>query len=393
MGDRQVWRHFDYLSFSVMLVLSGLGLLLVTSATQAIAPPHHPLYYTVRQVLWIALGLGVLFVTTAVPYERFKALAPYVWGLAVLLLLVVLVKGHAALGAQRWIQLGPFELQPSEFSKVAVVLGLATYLDREERLTRWRDIAKALAVVAVPMLLILKQPDLGTALVLVAIVAAMFYIAGVPGWKMLLMFPGGLAVVVLWIYLHFRFHLFIPMHQYQLNRLIIFLDPQTDPLGAGFNVIQARIAVGSGGMWGAGLFGASPSQLSFLPESYTDFIYAVIGEELGFVGAAAVLFLYFLLIVRGLSITAQSRDRFGSLLAAGVTALFAFHVLESAGMASGVMPVAGVPLPFVSYGGSAYLTDAASLGLMINVFMRRHAVPYPETQNKIMVYSTRQIPE
>lgn len=376
-----------------MVLLSGLGLVLITTATQPVVPPHHPLYYTLRQGVWIALGMGLLFLTCAIPYERLKAWAPFVWGGAVLLLMLVLVKGHTALGAQRWIQLGPFELQPSEFSKVAVILALATYLDRGERLERWRDIAQALGVVAVPMLLILKQPDLGTALVLVAIVAGMFYVAGVPWLKMLILFPGGLGVAVLWIYLHLRFHLFIPMHQYQLNRLMIFLHPERDPLGAGFNVIQSRIAVGSGGLFGTGLFGAPPSQLSFLPEAYTDFIFAVIGEELGFVGAMAVLFLYLLLIWRALAITAHARDRFGSLLAAGVTAFFAFHVVESAGMAAGVMPVAGVPLPFISYGGSAYLTDAVGLGLLINVAMRRHAVPYPETTPRVVLYSTRQISE
>lgn len=389
--QERVSRNLDYISLALMYLLAGLSLFLIASATKTIAPSADPLYFVKRQVIWIVLGTLVIFAVVKIPYPRFKAISPYLYWVSMALLAFVLVKGHSALGAQRWINLGPFQLQPSEFAKIAVVITLATHLDRKRRLDRWRDLVSPLIHVALPMLLILKQPDLGTTLVFVAITAGMFFMAGVPGWKMLVLFPGGFLLIVLWIYLHLRFpHIPIPLHQYQLNRLIIFLNPNKDPLGAGFNVIQSRIAVGTGGLFGTGLGAAHASQLSFLPESYTDFIYAVIGEELGFVGSMAVLLVYLLLIARGLYIAVQAKDRYGMLLVSGVVAMYAFHVLESAGMAAGVMPVAGVPLPFVSYGGSAFLTDSAGIGILLNVYARRKAHSYKATvEPPPVVYSNR----
>ncbi|MDA8192981.1 MAG: rod shape-determining protein RodA [Thermaerobacter sp.] len=389
--NNRVIRNLDYISLAVMYLTSGLSLFLIAGATQTIAPASDPLYFVKRQIIWIVLGTVAVAVIAAIPYARFRQLSPVLYWGSIALLAYVLVKGHTTLGAQRWINVGPFQLQPSEFAKIAVVITLATHLSRKERLDRWRDLISPLIHVGIPMLLILKQPDLGTTLVFVAITAGMFYLAGVPALKMLLMFPGGLLAMIGWIYLHLRFpQVWIPMHQYQLNRLIIFLNPNKDPLGAGFNVIQSRIAVGTGGLWGTGIGAAHASQLSFLPESYTDFIFAVIGKELGFVGSMAILAVYLLLIARGLFIAVQAKDRYGTLLAAGVVAMFSFHVLESAGMASGIMPVAGVPLPFMSYGGSAFLTDAAGIGILINVYARRKAHSY-RTAGEVpaVLYSTK----
>jgi rod shape determining protein RodA len=353
-----------------------LSIPIIAAGSQPWSPS--PLYYVKRQIIWIGLGVVTVFVISAIPYEKFKRVAPvFYWG-AIALLLYVLVHGHTALGGQRWINVGPFQLQPSEFAKIAIIVSLARLLDRKESMTRWRDLVSPLVHVALPTLLILKQPDLGTTLVFVAISLGMLFMAGVPWWRLVILYGGGLALVVVWIYLHLHpgviglHHVPIPMHRYQLQRLLIFLHPNQDPTGAGYNVIQSRIAIGSGGLFGSGLSLNHATQFSYLPESYTDFIYAVVGQEVGFVGSVMVLFIYLLLIGRAAYIAARARDRFGMLLAAGVASLIAFHVLESTGMASGVMPVAGVPLPFLSYGGSAFLADSAGIGLVINVYMRRH---------------------
>lgn len=375
MRADRVWRHFDWMTLSFMLLLTGVGFVMIAVASQPYAPPGHPYYFAQRQAIWVGLGLGVVALMAAIPYEKFRLMAPWIYGVSVMLLVGVLALGHTVLGGQRWINVGPFQLQPSEFAKMAIIITLATTLDRHHHLTRWRDLVWPLGHVAIPMLLIIKQPDLSTTLVFTVITAGMLFIAGTPIGKWLLIFPGGLSMMILWIYVHLTFHVPLPLHQYQLQRLLIFLHPNSDPSGAGYNVIQARIAVGSGGLWGRG-FSGTTNQLGFLPEAYTDFIYAVVGETLGFAGSMALLGIYLLLIIRGIFIAICARDRFGTFLAIGVSAMFSFHVIESAGMVAGVMPVGGIPLPFLSYGGSAYLTDAAAIGVLINVHMRRHV---PET--------------
>ena len=379
MRSRSTWKNIDILTVLIMLLISILSLFIIRSATKPLLPPGSQLYFVHRQMVWIIVGLIAIGVITAIPYDKFRLFSPYLYWGSVLLLTYVLVKGHSALGAQRWINVGPFQLQPSEFAKIAIVVTLATHLSQKPNLTRWRDLISPGLHVLLPMLLILKQPDLGTTLVFVAITAGMLFMAGASWWKLVLIFPGGLLTVIVWVYLHYHFHIPIPMHQYQLNRLIVFLNPNKAPLGAGFNEIQSRIAVGSGGLLGTGVFTAHFNQLSFLPESYTDFIFAVVAEELGFVGSIALLFVYLLLLARGMYIANQAKDRYGQLLAVGVVSMFAFHVIESAGMVSGVMPVAGVPLPFMSYGGSAFLTDSAGIGILLNVYMRRREASYNRT--------------
>lgn len=387
MGNGRVRFQIDYFTLILMYLLAATSLFVIANATRSLAPTTDPLYFVKRQMLWIVLGTVVLVVASWIDYHKFKKMAPYIYWGAIALLAVVLVHGQSALGAQRWIQVGPFQLQPSEFAKVAIIVTLATHLDKKKSLTRWRDLVSPLIHVGLPMLMILKQPDLGTTLVFAALAIGMFYMAGVP-WTKMLMFPVGLGLIVIWIWAHYRFGIKIPiMHSYQLKRLLIFLNPNSDPLGNGFNVIQSRIAVGTGGLFGSGLAGAQTNLLGFLPESYTDFIFASIGEVLGFVGSMAILFAYLVLLARATYIAYQAKDRFGMLLASGVVAMFAFHVLESAGMATGIMPVAGVPLPFMSYGGSAFLADSAAIGVLLNVYGRRKVKKYkPTVARTVPVY-------
>ncbi len=371
MRTQSIWRQFDYVSLAIMLLIAGLSLPIIAAASAPWSPI--PGYYVERQAVWIVLGLITVFVVAAVPYDKFRRLSPFIYWTAVAMLLFVVVKGHSALGGQRWIQIGPFQLQPSEFAKIAIIIALATMLEKKPSLDRWRDLLMPFLQVVLPVLLILKQPDLGTALVFIAITFGMLFMAGVPFWRLLLIFGGGLALVIVWIWAHLTYpHLVpLPIHSYQLQRLLIFLNPGSDPSGSGYNVIQSRIAVGSGGLFGTGLTLTHGTQFGYLPSSYTDFIYAVVGNELGFVGSIGLLFIYLLLIARAVYIAVRARDRFGMLLASGFASLLAFHVLESAGMATGIMPVAGVPLPFLSYGGSAFLADSAGIGMLINVYMRR----------------------
>lgn len=387
MGNGRMRFQIDFFTIVLMYVLSTVSLVVIANATRSLTPATDPLYFVKRQMIWMVLGAIVLVVVSWIDYQKFKKMAPYIYWGAVALLGVVLVHGQSALGAQRWIQVGPFQLQPSEFAKVAVIITLATHLDKKKSLTRWRDLVSPLIHVGLPMLMVLKQPDLGTTLVFAAIAIGMFYMAGVP-WTKMLIFPAGLGLMILWIWAHYRFGIKIPiMHSYQLNRLLIFLNPNKDPLGSGFNVIQSRIAIGTGGILGGGLAGAQTNLLGFLPESYTDFIFASVGEVLGFVGSMALLFAYLVLLARATYIAFQAKDRFGTLLAAGVVAMFGFHVLESAGMASGIMPVAGVPLPFMSYGGSAFLADSAAIGLLLNVYGRRKVKKYkPAVARSVPLY-------
>nr|WP_275107240.1 rod shape-determining protein RodA [Sulfobacillus harzensis] len=378
-----------------MYLLAAVSIVVLASASRPWAPSGDPTYFVKRQMIWFGLGTVVLVVATWINYEHFKKFAPYIYWAAIGLLGIVLVHGQSALGAQRWIPIGPFQLQPSELAKVAIIITLATHLDKKKSLKHWRDMVSPLVHVGIPMLMILKQPDLGTTLVFAAITIGMLYMAGLP-WLKMLVFPAGLGLMVLWIYLHYRYGIKIPiMHTYQLNRLTAFINPNKDPLGTGYNVIQSRIDIGVGGLTGSGLtMGAHTTLLGYLPESYTDFIYAGIGEQLGFVGSMAILFVYLLIIARAVYIATQAKDRFGMLLAAGVASMFAFHVIESAGMASGIMPVAGVPLPFMSYGGSALMADSAAIGLLLNVYGRRKVQGYkPSVAKPVPVLYSNQLSE
>jgi len=373
VAEGSVFRRLDYLTLALVAMLSALGLYVIHAASLTLGLHNH-LYFVERQMVWILAGAIALAVIVAIPYQTLAKWSRYLYWLMFLLLAFVLVKGHTALGASRWIGTSSIQIQPSELAKVMIIITLADHLNRKASLKRWRDLVSPIVHVALPMLLIIKQPDLGTALVFVAILVGMLFMAGAPWWKLLIIFGGGLGLMVLWIYAHLHLmighhHIPLPLHTYQLDRLLSFLNPNADPLGTGYNVIQSRVAVGTGGLYG--LHHVSPTgQLSFLPESYTDFIFAVLANQLGFVGSTAVLGLYFILLARGLFIAVNAKDRLGMLMATGVVAMIGFHVIENAGMATGVMPVAGVPLPFMSYGGSAFMADAGAVGLLLNVWAR-----------------------
>ncbi|MBC7326442.1 MAG: rod shape-determining protein RodA, partial [Moorella sp. (in: Bacteria)] len=300
MFERRLWRNLDYYFVGSIIALLLISLAVLSSASANVAAD--PYLYVKKQLTWIFAGLGGLALVLLLDYNQLKRYHVPLYALNLVLLAAVLFVGHEAKGAQRWINLGPFLMQPSEFAKVITVITLACFLDkRQGKLNRWQDLILPFLYVGVPVLLILKQPDLGTALVLLAILFGMLYVAGANARLLLLIAAGGLFLVVLALFAHFHFGLPLPLQDYQLRRLVVFLNPYNDGqggTGAGYHPIQSQIAIGSGGWWGVGFRQGSQVQLNFLPEHHTDFIFSVVGEELGFVRTVGILALYFLLLYR-----------------------------------------------------------------------------------------------
>lgn len=344
------------------LALCAYSLLMVYSATHGRAALAS---YFPKQILWVAIGIVLVVVVTLFDYSRLANYFPQLYGLNLLLLLSVFAFGSHAKGARRWIELGPGRLQPSEFAKLFVILTVASYIvHRKGDIDDLKEVAKSFALVAPPMLLIMLQPDLGTAVVLVATWLGMLFLAGLR-WQYLLV-----ALLVLAVVGFGAWQLGL-LKDYQVNRLIVFLDPEVDPSGAGYNLKQSKIAVGSGGLAGKGLLAGTQTNLNFLPERHTDFIFAVLGEELGFLGAAALLLLYGWLMLSGLRVASASRDAFGSLVGGGIVVMWLFQVAINVGMTTGIMPVTGVPLPFMSYGGSSMWTHLMAAGLLMSIWWHR----------------------
>ncbi|MGE5542328.1 MAG: rod shape-determining protein RodA, partial [Bacillota bacterium] len=316
-------------------------------------------------------------IVVSIDYSDLLRFSRVVYILNLGLLASVMVAGRTTLGAQRWIQIGPVPVQPSELAKLCVITTLAAALSRRESETcGWPQIISAFIHIALPMALVLRQPDLGTSLVFMAIAFGMLFAAGAPGRALGFLIVAGLGGITGAIVAHFRWGFPLPLEEYQLKRLIVFTNPGIDPLGSGYQLRQSMIAIGSGRLVGKGLFAGTQNQLRFLPFQHTDFIFSVIGEELGFIGGMAILALYLFVLWRGLRIASMARDSFGALLAVGVVSMLAFHILINIGMTVGMMPVTGIPLPFMSYGGTSLITNMAGIGLLINVYMRRHKIVF-----------------
>ena len=368
MIDRRMFRNIDFWMVFAAVALVGIGILVIGSATHINTPSDDRYWFVQRQGMFALLNFILILVMLKFDYRILGSLGNILYGINLVMLIAVMFVGQSALGAQRWIQLGPITLQPSEFAKLIMIISLAHLLDaREERMKSVWDLLPVAAFVVVPFLLVLKQPDLGTSLVFLAILLGMVFVAGIDGKLLLkIMGLGAACLPVFWLFLK----------DYQKSRLTVFMDPNVDPLGAGYHIIQSKIAIGSGQLFGKGLFNGTQSQLNFLPENHTDFIFAVVGEELGFVGSVAILLLYFLLLYRGVQTAKNARDKFGTLLAAGITSMMAFHVLVNVGMTIGIMPVTGIPLPFMSYGVSALTTNLVSIGILLNIQSRQQKLMF-----------------
>jgi rod shape determining protein RodA len=318
-----------------------------------------------RQGLFLVLGAGVMTAVTLTDHRRLRPWARWLYaGACAALVLVLTPLGHSSKGTQAWFSVGPFELQPSELSKLALIIALAALLSLWRRKVNAGQLALVLATAAIPLVLILQQPDLGTALVYVAIVGAMLVMGGVRGLHLLVLAVAGVVLVTGVL----RSDV---LKDYQRHRLEVFLDPGRGRSAEGYNLNQSMTAVSRGGLTGDGLFQGRQTQLRYVPEQQTDFIFTVVAEELGFVGSGTFLVLMGAIMWRIWRTAALARDPFGQLVCVGVLAMFAFQVFESVGMTTGIMPVTGIPLPLMSYGGSTTLASFAALGLVLNVHMRR----------------------
>jgi rod shape determining protein RodA len=346
------------------LLLVALTLSVVGAATVHSASAEMPVEYLPRQLAWVGAGLLVFLVTFSLDYQRLALLALPFYGVAMALLVLVLFFGQVRGGSRSWFAVGPFGIQPSEVAKVATAILLAQYLaGLEGEYLRLREILTAGAIVLLPVVLLYFEPDLGGALMYLPLLASMLLVAGIK--KRYLVVAACTAVVVAALGWGL-------IHDYQRERVLTFLNPQRDPLGAGYQVRQSKIAVGSGELVGRGYMQGTQSQLRFLPARHTDFIFAVLAEEWGFLGVAFVLFLYGSFLFGCAEVAARARDKLGMLLAVGFFATFAFHILWNTGMVVGLAPNSGIPLPFLSYGGSFMLFAFAATGLVLGVDFRRY---------------------
>lgn len=366
----RAWQHFDFVLFGATVALMGLGIALIYSATLASATYTQDWWDTffARQVIWAVVGIGLMLLVAFTDYSIFANVNHLIYALTVLSLILVYAVGRISFGAQRWIDLGIFDLQPSELAKVLLIIVLAKFLaDRQEHLKRLSSFLLSLLYVAVPMLFIYIQPDLGTAIVLGVSWLAMVLVAGVRLRHVgILILAGLLASPIVWF----------SLHGYMRERIFVFFDPARDPLGAGYNINQARIAVGSGGFLGQGFARGSQSQLHFLRVRHTDYIFSVLGEELGFVGVVLLLLLFLVVVWRILRVAEMARDTFGQLIACGIATVVAFQVVANVGMNVGLLPASGVPLPFISYGGSALMALLIGEGVVQNIIIRHKRLEF-----------------
>ncbi|MDD4179036.1 MAG: rod shape-determining protein RodA [Candidatus Margulisbacteria bacterium] len=399
LSDMQVW-----FSVGALIIISLLAILSTTYGMQARAGLD-PFIYLKRQLVSLLIASGGLVLFLYFDYIHLKKVSIFFYAFMLLILGVVLFSGSSAMGAQRWIMLGPFSFQPSEISKLIMIIVLAGYLSSREKINNFIDAIPLLALAAVPFLLIFKQPDLGTALVFIAILIGMLAAADASPKLLILMVTPFLSVLfrpilALWIVyllvivvalfltrasftdwllilgLNVAVGIAVPfmwgmLKSYQRMRIIAFLNPAADPYGAGYHSMQSLIAIGSGGLFGKGFMHGSQTQLQFIPEQHSDFIFSAIGEEWGFFGAAIVVILFAMLVFRALAVAAEARDPFGRLLASGIAVMITFHVLANIGMALGILPVVGIPLPLMSFGGSSLIMLLCSVGILQSIAMRR----------------------
>lgn len=359
MWKQQIAEHIDYPTLIIVFLLICIGLGMIYSTTHTLKTPYA---YLLRQLLWVFLSFLWLIVITGIDYQFFYRYAWYFYIFNLVLLIAVFIAGHRAMGAVRWLNIAGFKFQPSELSKIIIIFALGNYLVTVgENIKRIPQLIGAFLLVGIPMILIVKQPDLGTAMVLVPILFVMLFLAGAQIKHLLSIIGCGIFASPF---------LYMSLKEYQKKRLLMFLDPESDPLSAGYNIIQSKIAVGSGRLFGKGWLHGTQTQLEFIPEHHTDFIFSAYSEEFGFIGVVIMLILFAFLLYRLFSWIKLTNNQEGMLAIAGFATLLTAHVVINIGMTIGIMPVTGLPLPFVSYGGSALINFATAVGLAMNVHTR-----------------------
>jgi rod shape determining protein RodA len=353
--------HLDLPLLTALMLLCGMGLLFLYSAN------GQNMELVKSQAIRIAVGLVVLVVLAQISPVQLRRWSPWAFGGVILLLLAVLFVGQVGKGAQRWLHLGLFRFQPSELVKLVIPMMIAWYLAEKSLPPKWHRLLVACLIILLPVLLIALQPDLGTALLAASAGIFVLFLAGL-SWR----FIAGLAVIIppaAWAMWQWG------MRDYQRDRVLTFLNPERDPLGAGYQVIQSKIAIGSGGLYGKGWLNGTQSQLEFLPERTTDFIFAVFAEEFGFSGSLILIGLYLFIILRGLYIATQGQDTYSRLLAGSLILVFFLYLFVNSGMVSGILPVVGAPLPLISFGGTSAVTTLAGFGMLMSIHTHRRLLP------------------
>jgi rod shape determining protein RodA len=353
--------HLDLPLLTGLILLCGFGLIVLYSAS------GQDMAQIQRQLIRLGVAFGAMFVLAQIPTSQLRRWSPWLFGIGILLLVAVLVIGQVGKGAQRWLDLGFFRFQPSELAKLAVPMMIAWFLAEKSLPPKWKRLVVAGTLIILPVLLIAKQPDLGTSLLVASAGIFVLFLAGL-SWR----FIGGMIITAIpsaWVLWEWG------MREYQRNRVLTFLDPERDPLGTGYHIIQSKIAIGSGGLYGKGWLNGTQSHLEFLPERTTDFIFAVLAEEFGLAGIVLLLSLYLFIILRGLYIAAQAQDTYSRLLGGALTLVFFVYLMVNTGMVSGLLPVVGVPLPLVSYGGTSLVTIMAGFGILMSIHTHRKLLP------------------
>ncbi|PWC20989.1 rod shape-determining protein RodA [Brenneria roseae subsp. roseae] len=354
-----IWTkiHIDFPFLICILALLGYSLFVMWSAS------GQDVGMMERKVVQIVLGLVVMIIMAQIPPRVYEGWAPYLYVVCVILLMMVDIFGQISKGAQRWLDLGFIRFQPSEIAKIAVPLMVARFINRDMCPPSLKNTGIALVLIFTPTLLVAAQPDLGTSILIAASGLFVLFLAGM-SWRLI-----GIAVLLLAAFIPILW--FFLMHDYQQARVMMLLDPESDPLGAGYHIIQSKIAIGSGGLSGKGWLHGTQSQLEFLPERHTDFIFAVLAEELGLIGVLVLLAMYLFVIMRGLVIAANAQTSFGRVMVGGLMLILFVYVFVNIGMVSGILPVVGVPLPLVSYGGSALIVLMAGFGIVMSIHTHR----------------------
>lgn len=361
-------KRLDFLLLFFVIFISLFGILMIASATRGGVKEISSSYFIYRQSFFLVAGLFLFVVLSLINIRKFESLSLFLYLFSLFLLIAVLFFGESRLGAQRWIDIGPISIQPSELSKVFVLLFLSSYFSKiKDRTPIFQEIVYSLILVLIPAFLVFMQPDLGTAIVLLVGWIAVIFMSGAK-WQHIIVF------IALFLIAFAGAVKYGVLHDYQIKRLTVFLNPEEDTTGAGYNITQAKIAIGSGGFFGKGIFSGTQSALRFVPERHTDFIFSVIGEETGFVGSLMVLLLYLIILKRIIYISANLKERTGKIFALSYAFILLFHIFVNVGMNLGIMPVTGIPLPFISYGGSFLLANMISLGIIESFWVHRKMV-------------------
>ncbi len=367
MLNKSTIALFDWKAFAIIVLIMIIGLSTIFSATYMNIPENAtPLY--IKQAGWIIIGIFSLLAGMSVDYKTIARYAYHLYAFSFLLLIVVLVAGRSGFGAQRWIAIGGFSFQPSELAKIATAFAITRYFSDYPARHGYnvRELLIPGILIAIPVLLVLKQPDLGTGMVITFVSVVLIMLVRIRSRLL------GIMTLLIFMAFPFIWQIFWEnLKEYQKTRLLVFINPSADPTGTGYHIIQSKIAIGSGGLFGKGILQSTQSQLNFLPARHTDFIFSVYAEEWGFIGVVVLLALYLLLITWGVDVALKAKDRLGMLMACSVVTIFTFYCLINIGMTLGVFPVVGIPLPLMSYGGTSMITTLFSLGILFNIRKKR----------------------